>query len=230
MSNRHIEPSIPGLFAIILEIPFFLILGALIGAVILVYRPVEVVAITPDYPEPNVVYYRTPVGGLQARDVSLKLMALRAGRPERVEVSEAEINSWAASSFAALKDLTDKEREQEVAVSKVELGAPGVRIEKDNVDMVLIVRSSFFKRPVTDLPFQMSGKLTTGDGKVNYTAESIYLGSLPLHKLPGAGEYVQSWIWNIIGQGENVEEMRQILEKTKRVETKSEQNSLVFYF
>lgn len=230
MSDSDYSPSVPSLFSLILEIPFMLLIGCIIAAFILIYRPVTVVNQLPDTQESGVVYYRVPQKSDSDREVVNKVIHLRANIPPAVEISEGEINRWTSASFTQLEALNEEQRSSRTSVSSIEFGAPMVRLNDGAVEVMVILRNSLAKQPLVDTPFQMRGEFTVEGGEFRYDTESIYLGSLPLHKLPFVGEYVRERVWASINSGELAEEMKEIMQKAKRVELNPETKKLVFHF
>lgn len=230
MSDSNQAPAIPGLFNLILEIPFVLLLGCIIGSLILIYRPVTIVEQTPTFGEPGVVYFRTPKASASEREVVNKMMQLRGNVPPKVEVSEGEINTWATASFSQLESLDDRQRASKTSLSRVELGGPRVRLENGKVEVSIVVRNSLMNQPVVDTPLQMAGTFSVEDGEFHYDLDTLYLGALPVHKLPWVGELAKEKIVSTIRSGEVVEEIEQIMKSAKKVELEPSSNKLVFHF
>lgn len=230
MSDSNQAPTIPGLFNLILEIPLVLLLGCVIGSLILIYHPVSIVDRMPAFGEPGVVYFRTPKASSSEREVVNKMIQLRGNVPPAVEVSEGEINTWASTSFSQLEPLSDQQRSTRTSLSRVELGGPMVRLEDGMVEVALIVRNSLMNQPVVDTPLQMAGDFSVVDGEFHYDLHTLYLGALPLHKLPLVGELVRERIVSTIRSGEVAEEIEQIMKSAKKVELVPANHKLVFHF
>ncbi len=178
MASSDFAPS-PGFFGIFFGVTLSVLAGAVLAAVHLAAKPVEVVTVEPQEREPGVVYF---VSGVKGGDWERQVDGLaRAGMT--VRFSEGELNGWAERVFADyLKGQSAGRTELEaremarslnlrIVGNQLQVGVVwdhpgGVKGEKSAVQF----RGGFAKSA-----FGWGYRPTEG-----------YAGALPLHKIPGA--------------------------------------------
>ena len=188
------------------------VLGVLLGAAFLISRPVTVVAELPKAEERprGTVYYMEGSTTGNARQADAKRKQFVAGQP--VTVTEADLNALAAAAAGptpppapkapekkADKKAGEKEKAAEPAAPAPEgfftAGTPNFRIREGTFQI---------GAPVTISYFGVGGKATMqargvfkkeGDVFV-YDPNELYLGSLPLQRLPFFPGYLRGKIFD----------------------------------
>lgn len=162
-----------------------LILGAVLGALLLVFRPVTVARELPKEPEKRAVYYIE--GSREAgpgREAPAKRKAFLAG--QSVTVNEAEINALiGASRVDAEKKGGEKPKDGKAAEAAgggaFVVGAPVVRIANGEFQVGAPVTIDLLGHKIIA---QARGGFEK-DGQVFvFKPTEIYLGSCPLQRLP----------------------------------------------
>lgn len=192
MSKAHRSsklPSPPSISEIVLGIVLSLVLGVLLAGVHLAAASVEKLATMPEEPKEGVVYY---IRGGESTAAAAQWLRKRQLMVEtasgEIELSEDELNTWAKGSFEA----TDGEDAQQGMILKV----PNFRLVegKLQVGMETEVRSMAFTRSVV---VQVTGDFAKGEeGKFEFVPETVMLGRLPAHRIPGLRERVVARLWS----------------------------------
>lgn len=180
-----------------------LILGAVIGAVLLVLRPTVTAKEEPKEREKGVVYYiEGSRDASKAKQAAAKKQAFVAG--QTVTVTEEEVNALlapapAAGAPTAPKDGKAKTAEKGKEEAKdapanaagsgyVTAGAPSVRIRDGAVQVGVPVTIDLLSQRV--IAQAKGGFVKKGDVFV-FEPETMYLGSCPVQRLPFVGNLVR---------------------------------------
>ena len=202
MANKKIEKALygPSTVEVALGAVLGLVMGLLCACLYLVFRPVVQVKEMPKETVRGSVYY------IPGSDATPKAKALPAKQKifvagGSVELNEDELNAWSAATFAAMAAPTPAK-----PAAKPATPAPGpAAAATPAYDGILNPDRPNFK--IKDGVMQIGFKcvlnwyglthevivLTTGtiqpsgDGFV-YTPKTLYLGSCPVHLIPGAAK------------------------------------------
>lgn len=160
-----------------------LLAGIVAGAIYLVVKPVETVTKVPEEPTKGVVYFVPGQGGgTKGRAWQAKVAAFTAGGA--VTVNEEELNAWAQSlsgAAASPKGAPPPEPANEF-VSVRDLN---FRLQGDRLQVAQRVRFNYFG-VAKEVLLQSSGTLERAGEGVRFRPDKAFLGSCPLHALPGA--------------------------------------------
>lgn len=198
----------PSWVEVILGAFLSLLLGALLAMVVLVLRPVVVAKELPKPEErkPGAVYY---IEG--SRDTSKARQALAKRKSfvegQTVTLTEDEVNALLAAdasdySNPAPPKAADKkgekktEKKGEAAADSGEslaVGAPNVRIRDGVVQVAAPVTVNVLGMG-GKVPFQARGGFAREGDVFAYEPTEIYVGSLPVQRLPGLNRYVRNKI------------------------------------
>lgn len=166
-----------------------LLLGVVIGAALLILRPVEVVRELPKEPDRNIVYHiEGSRDTAKARQAPAKRNAFMNG--QSVSLTEEEINSLiaptpapgAGKGKAPEKGKDGKDAKEGGASSgQFALGAPNVRIREGVMQVALPVTINLIDHKV--IAQARGGFVKEGDIFV-FEPTEMYLGSCPVQRLP----------------------------------------------
>lgn len=202
MANRKIERALygPTLWEITLGLLLTVVLGAALAIVVLIFRPVAAVK---DLPKENermrgVVYYAEgSTDYAKAKQWTRKRQALVEGAPGEIAFTEDDLNVWFSSSSAAPAKTPAPKKPapkpgEKVEEEPAELIAPAslnfrIRDNAVQVGLPTTINVLGFSFPV--VAQARGGFVKQGDMFV-YIPETLYVGSLPLHKFPGAVDYL----------------------------------------
>ena len=181
----------PGWGEVILGAVLSLILGVVVGAVLLVLKPVIAVKEMPKEPVAGAVYYvqGLPGGPTQARDAMAKRKAVVDG--QSVKVTEDEINALAAAAAAPTPAAKPGEKAPPSPEKQtIETGVPNVRIHDGALQVAVPVTLSVFgfEEKITA---QARGGFEKDGGVFTYDPTEIYLGSCPVQRLPFVASYIR---------------------------------------
>lgn len=175
------------------------LLGAAVAAVILVLKPVEVLAEAPKDKalDPSRIYYfqgrKDYVAGKGWR---FKRDALVQGRS--VSVSEDELNTWIEEVYPKLPIETQPRagakakpgakpaKKDDSSQPFIQTGTPNFRLTAETLRMGVVYYVNVFGFLSFEVVAQSDGtfeKPRRGDEPVAYRPTTFYLGSLPVHKL-----------------------------------------------
>lgn len=190
----------PGWGEVILGAVLSLILGVVIGAVLLVLKPVVVAKEMPKEPVPGTVYYiQGMVGGpSQAQEVLAKRKALVQG--QSIKVTESEINALAAANAATGAKAAGKASSNGAKSDEtVSTGVPNVRIHNGALQVAVPVTLNIFGFEQKVIAQARGGFEKNGD-VFAYDPDEIYLGSCPVQRLPFLASYIRHKVTN----GQNI--------------------------
>lgn len=196
----------PSLTEVFLGVVLSLVLGVALGAALLVARPVVVAKETPKDPDPKAIYFiEGSRNTTKARQALAKRKAFVEG--QSVTVTEDEINALAAPAPAAApgakaaekkvdpKAKTDpkaKEAAPPPASSDgmIAVGQPNFRVREGKVQIGVPVTINVLGLGEKVIAQARGGIVKKGDLFV-FEAETLYLGSCPVQRLPFLAGYVR---------------------------------------
>lgn len=185
MADKKLEKALygPSTFEVALGALLGLLLGVVLACVYLVAKPVLTVKEIPEEKQKGAVYYVAgKVDPNRGRGWQAKQTSFVAGGS--IAASEEELNAWAAS----LGGAPAAPGAQPAAASNEFLSATGLnfRVAGDRLQIAQKVTFNYFGLAKEVQLIATGGFAPGGDGFV-FQADSLYLGSCPLHALPGAG-------------------------------------------
>ncbi len=175
----------PGLFEILFGLVLSLVLGALLAVIFYISKPVEVVTVLPKEPVEGVRYYVEGVAG-SGSTWERKAAMVEAGGGE-ISFTEAELNAWSNASFETAK--VDEASKADTAM--LIMGKPNFRIDGNSLQVGLVNQLVFFGTE-KKLVLQAKGSFTRKANGWAYVPDEIYLGGLPLHKIPALADVLTS--------------------------------------
>jgi hypothetical protein len=209
MATKKVDRAMhgPSWAEVILGAILSLLLGIVLGAALLVLKPVKQVRELPKEADrdASLVYY---VEGTRDTNKARQALAKRKAFVEgkSVEVIEDEINSLVGGATAPAapaapkagdkkpgeKKATEKAAEKAVAAANDMLatGAPNVRIRDSVMQIGVPVTIGLFGLDQKVIVFGR-GKFVKGGESFVYEPEELYLGSCPVQRLPFVSSYVR---------------------------------------
>lgn len=196
----------PGMVEIVLGAFLSVLLGVVLGALLLIIRPVAVEKAMPKEPAKGVVYYiEGSRDTAKARQALAKRKAFVEG--QSVTVTEDELNALLSPQAAAAPGKpadkgkapakgkeADKGKEKEDAPPASDellaAGTPNVRIGGGELQIgvpVTLNALGFAEKIIV----QARGGFVKKDGGFVYEPSTIYLGSCPVQRLPLVADYVR---------------------------------------
>lgn len=163
------------------------LIGVVLGAAVLVFKPVTMVKELPKEPAADTVYYiEGSHDSGKGRRFAQKEKMLVAGRS--VEFNEDEINMVLTPAVPVAKG--GKEPPPPVP-GLVSAGTVNVRIHGGTLQLAVPVRLLYptFGLDATVLVHSTGAIVKAGDRFV-YEPDTLYLGSCPVQRIPGAAGYV----------------------------------------
>ncbi len=188
----------PSLVEIIVGSILSVVLGALLAAAILIVKPVEVLKEPPKEVEPGTVYF---FAGSKDWNAGQRWRFKRDSFVEghSVRVTEDELNAWVENIYPMLPVETQrpapksKDGKKKPAAKKggepaplVQTGTPNFRLMSDSVKIGVTYYVDLFGWWSFSVVSQTEGtfiKPKKGEDPVYFQPDSLYLGSLPVHKL-----------------------------------------------
>lgn len=214
--SRKIDRALrgPSWVEVILGALISLILGVLIGAAVLVFRPVVVVKEMPkdDKLDAEATYFvEGSRDATKGRDAAAKKKAFVAG--QTVTVIEDELNALAGppSTFARPKDGDKKApapapaKEGAAAASDemLAMGTPNFRLRDDKLQIGIPVNVNVgFLGLEEKVVVQTRGGFVKDGDKFVYEPSEFYVGCLPVTRLP----YVSGWARNTFLNAQTIPE------------------------
>lgn len=205
MKDKQLERALygPSLFEITLGVVLSVVLGVALGVVFLVFKPVEVVK-EKDLPRledriPGLVYYvEGSADRTRGKQWIRKRQALLAGTPGEIVFTEDELNAWSTSGTKqpAAKKPAPKGKDATAEKPPVpeELFTPSalnfrIRDGALQVGSPASLNLSMLQLSVP-VVFQARGGFAKSGDMFMYAPNEIWVGSLPVHSIPGAREYI----------------------------------------
>jgi hypothetical protein len=171
----------PGFISVTLGAVLGVALGVALAAVYLALKPVIQSTIPPEFAANSEVYFVPgAVNSAKARQWSRKNQLLSEGGPADILFCEEELNAWAASAIA---------KTPPGLISLVTPESVNFRITGGVLQIGLLGNVHVFDLSLP-LVIQMRGKFTPGSAGFVFAAEELYIGSLPLHSVPGLPQWV----------------------------------------
>lgn len=204
MANKKIEKALygPSTIEVAIGAVLGLALGVLVAAVYLVFKPVTQIKEPPKEVAKGVVYYLPgKTDGTKARAWQDKVATFVKGG--QLVATEDELNAWATSIAGAAAAKADAKPAKPAEKPKAEekkgeaapaagssdfLSASGLnfRVEGDKLHIAEKVVLNYYGI-AKEVVFQTSGTFVRGGGSFVFHPDKIYLGSCPVHSLPGIG-------------------------------------------
>jgi hypothetical protein len=190
----HKFPPVPGFFSIVFGALLSMLLGAVLACFHLMATPVQVLAADPKEPEAGKVYFvRTAKGGDWERKVA-QLKNSNTGLV--VRFSDAELSGWAGKLFEQFMLERDKNPDGREARAKEAGSMASARIAGEQVQAGIVLHRRGALVAETFV-LQARGGFSRGPFGWRFDPDEVYVGSLPLHKLPAVGlllrTSMQSW-------------------------------------
>jgi hypothetical protein len=203
MNTKQIDRALygPSLFEVTLGAVLSILLGAALAALFLILKPVVVAPELPKEEErvAGAVYFlQGRTDATRGKQWQAKRQRLAEGTPGEVAFTEEELNAWLAAD--APKPATAPKKaapapkpgakapEPEVPEELVTAEPLNVRI-RDGVFQVGLPAS--LNVVVTSLPVvvQARGGFEKSGESWSFRPSELYVGSLPLHRIPGVSEF-----------------------------------------
>jgi hypothetical protein len=194
--SRKIDRALhgPSWGEVILGAALSLLLGVVLGATLLMFRPVVVVRQMPaeEAIDPKAVYF---VEGSRetsrARDAAAKRKAFLDG--QSVTVIEDELNALAGSamSSAAPKSGASPTAEGDGGDGMLATGTPNFRIRDGAMQVGVPVTLSLLGLS-RKLTVQTRGGFVKQGGQFQYAPDTVYVGSLPLQRVPMLANFARN--------------------------------------
>lgn len=162
-----------------------MILGFVLAAAYLIFRPATVVPELPKEQDPKVVYFiEGSHDANKARRLPGKQKALAQG--QTIALTEDELN-------IANTPPPPKPGAPEPEPTKfLTPGVPNFRIHDNLLQVAVPVRMKYALFGLdTSVTVHTEGTFAKVDGVFAYVPDTIYLGSCPVHRLPFAGNYIR---------------------------------------
>jgi len=183
---KSLDQKDPGLAGVIIGAMLSVVLGAVLAGFHLVFKPVEIVKVPPKDPVAGVRYYVEGGGAAAAGKAwERKTEALATGRGE-VGFEEGDLNAWAQGTF---KSTPEAEEAKKNATFLLAPGTPNLRLVGNELQLGTVAEFIYFGS-VNKLVVQARGGFeSTGEGW-RYAPKEVYLGCLPVHRIPALLELV----------------------------------------
>ena len=176
----------PGWFEVIFGAALSVILGVILAVVFLVLKPVAVLKELPKEPVPGTVYYIEGTRELsKTRELMSKRRLLNDGTA--VAFNEDELNTLAMPSTPAPGSKVMELPQPPVVTEFVTPGQPNFRIREGVMQVGVPVQLSAFELQHKVI-LQMRGGFRKDGDVLAFNAAQVYVGSLPLDRLPKAKE------------------------------------------
>ncbi len=180
----------PGWAEVILGALLALLLGIVLGAVLLIVKPVLAVKEVPKEPVAGAVYY---VEGSRDTSKAKQVLAKRKAfvDGQSIKVTEDEINALtAAAATPTATKPGDKTPAPEAPSETISAGTPNVRIREGVMQVGVPVAINVFGFEQKLIAQARGGFAKEGD-KFVYDPNEMYLGSCPIQRLPFLNAYVR---------------------------------------
>jgi len=182
----------PGVFEITLGVFLSILLGAVLAAVYLVFKPVEAVKELPKDPVLGAVYFvQGATDANKSRQWMRKRQMLSEGGTADITFSEEELNAWIANVMPQAPAAPKASAPAKPDANKPAASGPFVVMDRPNfrirdgvlqMGMPTTINALGFSLP---LIFQTRGHFARGDNGYVFVADELYVGSLPTQLVPG---------------------------------------------
>lgn len=168
-----------------------LVLGVVIGAALLIFKPVVSAKEMPKEPIPGAVYYVEGLRGdaSRAKQALAKRKALMEG--QSIKVTEDEVNSLVTAAAAPTPAAKPGEAEPAKPAETITAGTPNVRIREGVMQIGVPVTLNVFGLEHKLIAQARGGFVQQGDRFV-YEPTQMYLGSCPVQRLPFLAGYIKA--------------------------------------
>lgn len=204
MANTKLEKALygPSMTEVALGAILGLIIGVLVAAVYLVFKPVVIVKQLPKEISRSTVYY-VPGSESSAKSKGWQAKQKLFAAGSAFQMSEEELNAWAATlgaptSTAKPAKPADKAKppgkpEDKAAPAEAFLipSAPNFRIVDGKLQIGLKCTLNYFGLTY-DVTVQATGNFRKSGDQLQFEPESVFMGSCPLHLLPAASNALVS--------------------------------------
>jgi hypothetical protein len=202
MATKNIDKELygPSVTEVALGAVLGLLAGVLVACVYLVFKPVEQVKELPKEPARSVVYYLPGAeSNAKSRGWQAKQKQFLAGTS--ITVVEDELNAWAAtlSAPAAAKPGAKPAPAANPDVAKpapeglIIPYAPNFKVVGDKLQIGLKCTLNWYGLTYDTTVIATGGFGKSGD-QVAFVTEKFYLGSCPMHLLPGLSGLIGSYV------------------------------------
>lgn len=184
----------PGWGEVILGAILSLLLGIVLGALLLILKPVEIAKEMPKEPVPGTLYYVEGIRGdsSSARQALAKRKAFVEG--QSVKLTEQELNALAQAAAPSTPAAKQEEKGQPTEPAKpaetVAIGIPNVRI-RENVMQVGVPVTVNVLGLEHKVIAQARGGFTKQGNVFVYDPAEMYFGSCPVQRLPFLSDYIR---------------------------------------
>jgi hypothetical protein len=207
MKDKKLERALygPSLFEVTLGAVLSVGLGVVAAVGYLVYKPVETVKALPKEADrvPGQIYF---VEGSKetgkAKQWRTKRKALAESTPGEIDLIEDELNAWFAPDVVAKPApkpaAPGKAAEPAAPVDEplpdelVTWSHPSFRIADNSVQVSCSATFNPLRMLALDVPLvvQANGGFEKDGDEFVYSPKTFYVGSLPVHRIPGATSYL----------------------------------------
>ena len=182
-SQKRIDRALngPGLIEVTLGALMGIGLGVALGALYLMLKPVEILTKPPEtVAAAEVCFVKGDINSAKARQWSRKQQLLSAGGTTDIVLSEEELNAWMASATAKAPSDPAKLVTPEWVNFRI----------RDGVMQIGIVGKIQAFELTQAFVIQARGKFVPGANGYEFTADELYIGSLPTHRVPGLPQWI----------------------------------------
>jgi hypothetical protein len=205
MKDKKLERALygPGLVEVTLGAALSLALGVVAGVAYLVYKPVETVKVLPKEADrvPGQIYF---VEGSKdtgkARQWRTKRKQLAESVPGEIAFIEDELNAWFAPDAPAAKPAAkpapgappEAPVEAPIPDELVTWSHPSFRIADNSLQVSCSATFNPLQMLALNVPLvvQASGGFQKEGDEFVYEPKTLFVGSLPVHRIPGATSYL----------------------------------------
>jgi len=198
MFSRKIDKAKygPGWGEVIFGAALSLVLGAALALGYLVVKPVQALKSLPKDQPPGAVYY---IEGASGADNGKQWMRKKELFTEgtSVTLNDDELNAWIASETAPQLPPAPAPGQKPAAKAPaaptaiIELGTPNFRVHDGRLQIGSRSTLNLSWWGVKETIFvQADGRFAKEGGTFAFVPEQFYIGSCPLHRLPGLGAFV----------------------------------------
>lgn len=203
---RKIEKALygPSIVEVVCGAILGLLAGVLAACVYLVFKPVPTVRELPKEQPRGMVYY-LPGSESKARGAAWQMKQKQFLAGSSVQVNEDELNSWLTASIkldappaapGAPKGGTPPPSSSGPAPDAIFIPSkPNFKIASDRLQVGMNCTLNWYG-VMTDVTLQSTGVFTRDGDHFVYTPVTMYLGSCPLHYLPGVAPLLMSHLFS----------------------------------
>ncbi len=217
MRSRRIENKIgkakygPSMNEVLFGAALSLILGAVVATASLVATPVKVVRSVPLVAEEKVVYYAEGTKEAERGKQWLRKKQLFL-EGSTVSLNEDELNAWISAeigtSSAPAKPSGDRKSAQAAqapAAPLLQIGSPNFRVRQGVMQVACraTLNLDWFALSVP-LVAQASGRFEKREGQFVLVADQCYVGSFPVHRIPGLDRLTIDFLLSRVPVSEDV--------------------------